>query len=414
MVAIPPMFRAPYLPGEGSIAGRIAAASVLACLLAGLQSGSRASAYTLMVEDGATTTGFSATITTPAFVRRPSSEASVDIPAGAEGSGAASAGAVDEPRGAGEVTLAPGGALRVVSVDIPGEGDERRATTASGGRRSSDSPGATADVRAVLLVLGAPTAAAAGSTAGVSPFVARAFDGQVKAALVVEVWAVDSGDREGITNAERHEEDIAKNLASPRALSLVATCALTWGGASGMTWGAGLQAKVMDGNAVVDAVDQRCTVHAFVSEGDGDASLSATSKDNLVQVEIALPPTPSFPVDHQWRHDVRAIVVRESLKVSEVSIVLQRIALVSFTDLVDLSWAWLARAARCSSEMYGAVMSTCGIVNTWGSSTEVAVTVRTKYPCSNTRMYMYDSAYHSTSGQKALTRTQAREPLRTG
>jgi len=31
------------------------------------------------------------------------------------------------------------------------------------------------------------------------------------------------------------------------------------------------------------------------------------------------------------------------------------------SDLVELSWAWLSRAARCSSELYGGIVTACAV-----------------------------------------------------
>ena len=116
-----------------------------------------------------------------------------------------------------------------------------------------------------------------------------------------------------------------------------------------------------------------------VDGGDGtdpsDDSYSAASASVLVrarvEVSLQVSPVPSaanpnanpnanandaFAVDS--RVDVVALASPSTRDAIVVAV--DGLAIVRASDLVELAWAWVSRAARCAAELYGAVVSSCG------------------------------------------------------
>lgn len=326
--------------------------------------------YTSVIENGEVIGPFAATVTTPALVSTPSSTSSLTGAgdAGVNGMGG-DGGAVSTVSGGGggglgakrvgEVTLAPGAALRVSLHSAV-------SSSYSSTSPKLPSPTSTADTRALVLLLGAPSASnviAAGGGASIpSPEDVYRSPAQLLS-LVVEVWVVANDD-------------------ATTALSLAATCALLWGGDDPEVrgWRVAVSSDASDDAGLTFP---RCSAHSASVDGGGagvgggvggGGGVDSASPDDYVRLEIALdPPHSASPEklsstagtqDAQSprlrEHDVGAVIVREATGARPGTFIAAGLALVSFSDLVELSWSWLSRAAGCSSELYGGLVSSCG------------------------------------------------------
>ena len=106
----------------------------------------------------------------------------------------------------------------------------------------------------------------------------------------------------------------------------------------------------------------------------GGDSYSTTSASVLVRarVEVSLQvspvPTAANPIPKKpnandaFAVDSRVDVVALASPSTRDAVVVavDGLAIVRASDLVELAWAWVSRAARCAAELYGAVVSSCG------------------------------------------------------
>jgi hypothetical protein len=292
---------------------------VLACALVfGGASVENAFAYEVVIEQGRIVAPrfWVATATTPALVQASSSSSATS----ADGALTASSSPTPIP---GEVTLAPGGALRVTRTRF--------------GSTAED-----VDTRAVVVLLDAR---------GSDPSTTAA-----ESSITVDVY----GTRAHPTTAEKVEDS-----------ALLTSCLLRFH-AKTRSWRVEKKDEVRENELASgptttdDAYARTCTASVIVNDSVvnelAPSGSTATTPTTTTRVEMSVDPN---------RGTARIVAVEfraDPVSASPTTFIAQGIAFASRMDLVELAWSWFARATNCATSLRNDIVSKCSSATAADSS----------------------------------------------
>ena len=109
---------------------------------------------------------------------------------------------------------------------------------------------------------------------------------------------------------------------------------------------------------VVPLADSGDAVTSTINSGDDSSSASV-----LIRARVEVSPSlvsaeANASIDS--RVDVVVLAPTAANRDPVVKVVVDGLAIVRASDLVELAWAWVSRAARCAAELFGDVLSACG------------------------------------------------------
>ena len=109
---------------------------------------------------------------------------------------------------------------------------------------------------------------------------------------------------------------------------------------------------------VVPLADSGDAVTSTINSGDDSSSASV-----LIRARVEVSPSlvsaeANASIDS--RVDVVVLASTATNRDPVVKVVVDGLAIVRASDLVELAWAWVSRAARCAAELFGDVLSACG------------------------------------------------------
>ena len=109
---------------------------------------------------------------------------------------------------------------------------------------------------------------------------------------------------------------------------------------------------------VVPLADSGDAITSTINSGDDSSSASV-----LIRARVEVSPSlvsAETNVSIDSRVDVVALASTATNRDAVVKVVVESLAIVRASDLVELAWVWVSRAARCAAELFGDVLSACG------------------------------------------------------